>query len=444
MWNDYINIQNYEVKQIDFVEPINLFEKYSNDYGSVLLTGNGDETNSRYSMIGILPNFELKYDKNAININLEQKSGEIWNVLNDVLTNTQFHNLNFPANLCGLIGYATYELGRDIEIIPKTTINSYEMPVVQLLAYKTYFIFDTIEHLAWEIKIHYRKTKYLHKTSQKDNSFKIRNLSQETSKADYIKKVKVIQDYITKGDVYEVNLTQQVSGDFSGNAYDFFKKLYSINDAPYSCFFNLDNLKIVSNSPELFLRAKGREVETRPIKGTIPRSNNSAIDLQNRQSLLNSEKDQAELFMIIDLLRNDLGKVSEIGSVKVKNAKKLEPYKNVYHLVGIVESNLDKKYNYTDLLKATFPGGSITGCPKIRAMEIIDEIETYTRNLYTGSIFIINKEFFNSNIVIRTAIIKDDKIFINSGGAITIDSNPNEEYLEMKVKIKNIMELLEK
>lgn len=274
------------------------------------------------------------------------------------------------------------------------------------------------------------------------DTYGIENLVWENEHDQYISKVKKIQDYIRNGDVYEVNLTQQVSGDFSGNAYSIFQKLFCLNDAPYSCYFNLGNLKIISNSPELFLRAMDKKVETRPIKGTISRSNDDQQDIKNKNELLGSAKDQAELFMIVDLLRNDLGKIAKIGTVTVKHAKKIEAYKNVYHLVGVVEGEMKSNFDYIDLIKATFPGGSITGCPKIRSMEIIDELETYTRNLYTGSIFMMNKTYFNSNIVIRTIIIENNKIFINSGGAITIDSDPESEYREMKTKLKNIMEIL--
>jgi len=310
------------------------------------------------------------------------------------------------------------------------------------LAYKTYYIFDNLEKLTWKIDFEYEHENKFNLIKEDGSSFKITNLSQESTPEEYLQKVKKIQDYIVKGDVYEVNLTQQISGDFKGNPFSLFKQLFLVNDAPYSCYFNLGKIKIISNSPEMFLKVNKKQIETRPIKGTISRSIDPEKDQQNRLTLLNSEKDQAELFMIIDLLRNDLGKIAEIGTVKVRNVKKLEPFKNVYHLVGIVEAILDNKYDYIDLIKATFPGGSITGCPKIRSMEIIDEIETFTRNLYTGSIFIINQEYLNSSIVIRTAIINEDNIFINSGGAITIDSDPEDEYKEMQTKIKNIMELL--
>jgi len=205
---------------------------------------------------------------------------------------------------------------------------------------------------------------------------------------------------------------------------------------------NFGERKIISNSPEMFLKANENRVETRPIKGTVKTSINEKTDKKNRDYLLNSEKEQSELFMIIDLLRNDLSKVCEVNSVRVLNEKKLEKYENVYHLVGIIEGKLSGKKDYIDLIKATFPGGSITGCPKIRSIEIIKELEEYERNIYTGSIMILNNRFLDSSIVIRTAIIKDNAMYINSGGAITIDSKTEDEYQEMKNKISNFMRIL--
>ncbi|MBN2279517.1 MAG: anthranilate synthase component I family protein [Candidatus Marinimicrobia bacterium] len=442
MLNKFIKIKNYEIHKLNYENPIEVFENHAHQYGSVVLTGKGDESNSRFSMIGFLPNFEMVYDGYDVLVNGDPVAGTVWNIWHRLLHESAFHELEYPASLCGFVGFASYELGKGLEFLPKTTIDSYTMPVIQLLTYENYIIFDHSNREVWHINFNYEST--YKKIIQKvvDQSFEIFNIQPEANREEYKNKVTRIKNYILEGDVYEVNLTQQIKADFNGDGFSLFKRLYSKNDAPYSCYFNLDRLQIVSNSPELFLKAIGKSVETRPIKGTISRSDDPVLDNINKGTLLNSEKDQAELFMIIDLLRNDLGKVSNIGSVKVINSKKLECFKNVFHLVGIVESELSRDHDYIDLIRATFPGGSITGCPKIRSMEIIDELETYTRNLYTGSIFIMNREFLNSSIVIRTAVIKDQEIFINSGGAITIDSDPEQEYQEMTEKIKNIMESL--
>ncbi len=437
-----IKIYRANVKNIKYCSPIIYFEKYKDIFGSCLFTGDGINDISEYTFIGIFPHTIISYDGDKLIFQNEQgvkKEKGFWENLSKVLTQTNFDEFNYPASLCGGMGYLSYEILQNIENLTKTTVDSYELIPFNWIFFNVYYVFDHLNKKAYQIDIEYESKSKIIKKTNIYNGYNVKNIQSECTREEYMEKVEKIRDYIFRGYVYEVNLTQQINGSFFGDAYSLFKKLFSINNAPFSAYINLEDTKIISNSPELFLRCKGKEVETRPIKGTIKRGRTEEIDKENIELLINSKKDQAELYMIIDLMRNDLGKVSEIGSVKVINPKRLETYKNVHHLVGIVIGKLKESCDYFDLLKAAFPGGSITGCPKVIAMEIIDEMEKYTRNLYTGSIFMMNKEFFISNIVIRSAIIKNNKIFVNSGGAITIDSIPEEEYNESIIKIKNII-----
>ena len=262
------------------------------------------------------------------------------------------------------------------------------------------------------------------------------------NESDYCKNVDKVLSYIKKGDVYEVNLSHQFKVTYKGDPYSIFKKLYNLNPAPFSAYLPFGNYTVISNSPERFLYAEDKNVESRPIKGTISRGATKEQDYKNKFTLLNSEKDVSELSMIVDLLRNDLGKVSEIGSVNVEEHKRIESFNNVWHLLSIITSKLRKDIQYGDMLRACFPGGSITGCPKIRSMEIIDELEKDTRHLYTGTIFVANNMRFDSNIVIRTIIAYKDNLYFNSGGAIVYDSVPKKEYKETLDKAKNIMQAL--
>ncbi len=444
MLNDYLTITNFNIEKIQYQPAEQYFQQFADFYGSVLLTGKGEAGNAQYSFIGKAPIFEIKFQNGEILLNgAPTENSDPWQTLTHLLENSQFHHLDYPANICGFIGYLSYEMAHSIESFSVTTQKNYKVPDFLFLAYRTYYVFDNSSLSLWRVDIDYELEKENNRNIRADDGFSVTNLKPDFTKSEYLQRVRSIQEYIRSGDVYEVNFTQQLRGDFSGNSYELFKQLYQVNPAPYSCYFNLDDLIILSNSPELFLRAKNENLETRPIKGTIKRGISVAENAKKKQQLLHSAKDQAELYMIIDLLRNDLGKISEIGSVYVENSKKFETYENVYHLVGVIKSRLHKDKNYVDLLKAAFPGGSITGCPKLRAMEIIDELEISHRNIYTGSILLMNQGYLNASIVIRTVVIKDSQLFVNSGGAITIDSSPEDEYAEMKTKINNIIRTFE-
>ena len=446
-----MKILDAKISEIKFQNATDFFEQFAQDYYTALFTG--DEVTSEYSLIGNKPHTIIRFANNNFTIKTANKqftvetehskcnnNDDFWKFTNEILGKTNFHEFAFPVSICGGMGYLSYEMLHQIEKIAKTTNANYQMPDFEWIFYNQYFVFDNFAKKAYEINLQYKNESNISKNEKVADNFKVEKLLPECNAKEYMQKVERIRDYIFAGDVYEVNLSQQICGDFMGNAFQLFKKLFAVNSAPFSTFLNFGENKIVCNSPELFLKCNNRKVETRPIKGTIQRGETPKEDEENKIKLLNTRKDEAELFMIIDLLRNDIGKVCEYGSVKVMEAKRLERFKNVHHLVGVIEGKLRENISYFDLLRATFPGGSITGCPKIRCMEIIDELETYARNLYTGTIFIMNQTSLISNIVIRSAIIQSGKIYLNSGGAITIDSNPKSEFEETEHKLKNIIE----
>ena len=259
----------------------------------------------------------------------------------------------------------------------------------------------------------------------------------------YMESIRKIREYIAAGHVYQVNMAQRFESTFSGSAFHLFTKLFQSNPAPFFAFIEAGDHQIISTSPERFIQQTGNRIETRPIKGTRPRGQTPEEDNNMMAELSASPKDDAELSMIVDLLRNDLGKVSTGGSVKVIQHKRLEAYENVFHLVSIVEGRLAPEKNAIDLIKATFPGGSITGCPKIRAMEIIDELEPCRRHIYTGSIgYISFHETMDLSIAIRTATIAAGKILFSAGGGIVYDSDPLKEFQETLHKGKTLMETM--
>jgi para-aminobenzoate synthetase component 1 len=258
----------------------------------------------------------------------------------------------------------------------------------------------------------------------------------------YMEAVRQVREYIAAGDIYQVNMSQRFQTEFSGSPFGLFRRLYEINPAPFFAYIHAGDHHIVSTSPERFILQDGRKVETRPIKGTRPRGKTPEDDARLKQELSESKKDDAELSMIVDLLRNDIGKVCKAGSVRVSEHKRVEGYRNVYHLVSVVEGVLDADKDSVALLKATFPGGSITGCPKIRAMEIIDELEPCRRHIYTGSIgYISFHDTMDLSIAIRTATILNNKIIFSVGGGVVYDSDPADEYEETLHKGKTLMEV---
>jgi para-aminobenzoate synthetase component I len=434
-----MNISGYTIEPLYQTDPIRLFEEYSMYQYSSLFIGGGEH--GQYSFIGAIPHCIIEYDQKSVSITYEKSKETIDSTLyqsfEKIFNHSNIHTFEYPISLCGFIGFLSYQASKEIEKLSNLTVKPYPCPIAYYILYNTYIIIDHSKKIAYKINLIFKtESKIIRERKNTHTGFSMENLVPECSSKQYIHKIKKIQNYILSGDVYEVNLSMMYAGKFTGDPYLLFQKLYTKNPAPYSFFICSDDFSIVSNSPEMFLSLQDRLVETRPIKGTSPRSTDKIEDKKLLDTLVSSVKEQAELFMITDLLRNDLGKVCEFGSVIVINSKKTESYSHVHHLLSIIQGKLKEKYHSFDLLLACFPGGSITGCPKYRCMQIIEELENFSRNLYTGTLFIANKNFLVSNIAIRTAIIVQSSIFLNTGGAITIDSIPEMEYAETLHKLE--------
>jgi para-aminobenzoate synthetase component 1 len=269
------------------------------------------------------------------------------------------------------------------------------------------------------------------------------NLRSNFTHEAYIKAVERARQYIIDGDIFEVNLSQRFEAAIPVTPWELYLRLRQINPAPFAAYLDFDEVTIVSASPERFIRCQGDWVETRPIKGTAPRGRTPRDDRTKARELLNSIKDHAENMMIVDLERNDLGRVCRFGSVKVTELAILEKYPTVYHLTSTVVGRLNEGKGRIDLLKATLPGGSITGAPKVRSMEIIDELEPTRRSIYTGNIGYLG---FDGNmdlsVVIRTFLIKEKRVYFQAGGAVVYDSQPEAEYQETLDKIQALIDAL--
>ncbi len=367
----------------------------------------------------------------------------------------------------GAIGYFSYDLCHHLEVLPSKAVDDLSLPDCYVAFYDAVIIFDHLKDRTFvasagfpeleddkrlrrakrrldEIKNRIKNAGVIRGEDLKDEvGFKETQLVSNFIKEDYMAAIGRAKEYIAKGDIYQVNLSQRLSCDMDVSAPVLFERLRSINPAPFSAYLNFKDVKIVSASPERFLCKKGRDIHTRPIKGTRPRGRDILEDELLKGELIKSAKDKAEHVMIVDLERNDLGRICEYGTVLPTEFIILEQYSTVFHLVSTVSGRLREGVDPIDCLLNCFPGGSITGAPKIRSMEIIDSLEPTKRSVYTGSIGYIG---FNGNmdtsIVIRTFIIKDGRAHFQVGGGIVADSDPEMEYQETLDKAKALIESL--
>ncbi|MBA3036982.1 MAG: aminodeoxychorismate synthase component I, partial [Desulfobacterium sp.] len=450
---------NYRQK-IVLGEPfMDFVSRFAHLAGTVVFMSGGDHDCARYHILGILPwltvsgynqNLYLTTSEGTIHYN-SNPFDVLRLILNKYKMNDAYNDIPFMS---GLMGYLSYDLKDSLEKLPRTSLNDIQMPDVLFYAPSITVVHDRLtdetdliispQNKDKDKALHTFRQIFEGRLSKKRNEMHAGNFTSCFSKDSYIEAVNKIKEYIKAGDVYQVNLSQRFIADFSGDAFALFATLYENNPAAFFSYINGDTLQIISTSPERFILQQGTKIETRPIKGTRPRGATPSEDEKLKSDLLESSKDDAELSMIVDLLRNDFGKVCKAGSVEVVEHKRIEAYRNVYHLVSVVEGILKDDKDQVDLIKAIFPGGSITGCPKIRAMEIIDELEPCRRHIYTGSIGYIS--FHNTmdfSIAIRTISLLNNKIVYSVGGGIVLDSNPEDEYDETLHKGRTIMDTFE-
>jgi len=419
---------------------------------------------SRYSYLSADPFLIIQSKGDQISITrngvVDNISGNPWEILNQLLS--EYHDDFFEENkpfTGGAIGYWSYDLGRMVEKLPVIALDDYDYSEMWVGFYDWVLIQDHHDDLirlstttSNPLINHYERQEWVMDRIQKFNinlinSSASKNLN-KTFKSnfsidDYVSTIKKVKDYLHAGDIYQANISQRFTTSYEGDSWELYLKLRYTNPAPFSAYLNLPDLCILSASPELFLSLNANYVETRPIKGTRPTNEDPVLDKKLAIELMNSEKDRAENVMIVDLMRSDLGKVCEIGSVVVTDLWKLERHPTVWHLVSIIQGELKEQYGPVDLLQQCFPGGSITGAPKIRAMEIIEELEPVRRGVYSGSIGYIG---FNgsmcTSIAIRTMTLANKQLFFHGGGGIVVDSDPLSEYQETMDKTKGLMSAL--
>ena len=358
---------------------------------------------------------------------------------------------DLPPFQGGAIGYFAYDLGQYVEELPSAAADDLALPELLVGFYSWVLAHDHVLGLTWlvanPLDAKGRAAEEL-LVDLADRVAAVRPSPDEPGcqrpawrgrtdirlnfrKEGYLSAIRAAKAYIAAGDIYQVCLSQRLEADLDAHPWDLYRRLRAVSPVPYGAYLGFREAAIASVSPEMFLRLEGGEVETRPIKGTRPRGGTAAADAALAADLLASEKDRAENLMIVDLLRNDLGRACLVGSVSTPSLFALESYSTVHHLVSVVRGRLRPELGAVDLLRACFPGGSVTGCPKIRAMEIIDELEPTRRGPYCGAIGFLGFDGdMDTSIAIRTAIVRGGRVYYQVGGAIVADSDPDAEYQE--------------
>ncbi len=360
----------------------------------------------------------------------------------------------------GALGYFSYDLGREIEKMPSLAENDTPVPemlvgiydwaivvdhhqqqcqLVSLLRYQSEAAFDALHQQLGAITV----------SPDKQPAFQVLSPIEYNLDANaYAEAFQQVKSYISAGDCYQINLAQRMSVAVTGNGFEAYSQFRQLSRAPFMAYLQVADtqgqpIEVLSMSPERFLQVRAGRVETRPIKGTRPRHTDPLQDADIANALVNSEKDRAENVMIVDLLRNDIGKVCEVGSVNVTALFKLQRFTNVHHMVSIIQGQLTETQSALGLLRACFPGGSITGAPKLRAMEIIESLEPHRRHVYCGSIGYIGFDgSMDTNIAIRTALIYQQTMTFYAGGGIVADSDCDKEYQETLDKASQFITLV--
>lgn len=352
----------------------------------------------------------------------------------------------------GVLGYFGYDLGRTIESLPALASDDIPLPDLAVGFYPQALVLDKASRQLWYVDsrgdasatVDAYLAAFATAAAADVTGFSLTSDWQANlSQPEYLARFARIQQYLQSGDCYQINLAQRFSADYQGDPYQAYLQLRAANQAPFSAFIRLAQGAVLSISPERFLEVKARHIETKPIKGTRPRFAEPEADAQSAASLQQSPKDRAENVMIVDLLRNDLGKVAKAGTVRVPSLFAIESFPAVHHLVSTISAELAESYQPLDALRAAFPGGSITGAPKVRAMQIIEELEPHRRSVYCGAIGYLSQHgHMDTNIAIRTLVAADNRIHCWAGGGIVADSVAAGEYQETYDKVARILPVL--
>ncbi|MBU0599488.1 anthranilate synthase component I [bacterium] len=456
----------------DMETPVSVFCKINDGKYSFLLESvEGGERLGRYSFIGSNPLAIFQVKDKVGTIYQDGKINKL-GVLKDPLAYLKnlLHFYSFvkdedlPDFSGGAVGYIGYDYIRCLEDIPDSNPDDLNVPDLFFLVVNEVVIFDYLKHVIKVVsnahinndpqesyqkavfkieeiikKINQPLNKHLDILYHKEKRLKVES---NCTKEEFIHLVKQAKKYILEGDIFQVVLSQRLSFGTQLDPLNVYRILRRINPSPYMFYLHLDKMSLIGSSPELLVKFSNQTVETRPIAGTVPRGTNAAQDKLLEKELIGNPKERAEHLMLIDLGRNDLGKVCNYKSIELPEFMVVEKYSHVMHLVTSVKGQICPKYDQFDAIKACFPAGTVTGAPKIRAMEIIEELEKTKRGPYAGCICYFSfSNYFDSCITIRTILMKDGQAYIQAGAGIVADSNPEAEYIETINKAKALIEV---
>lgn len=442
-----MGIMTFQIAKLDIKDPLKCLAALRKKYQNCFLLESairGDLRLSRYSFIGFDPETTIEVKGNQLTINNQKSKTENPFEILQKYANKYKCNSFFPYS-GGLVGYISYDSIRYLEEIPNTCKDDLKLPDMQFGLYTDGIVFDRFANTTYYFTLKQFRLKeieqILRKQTEINNGRHIQKIKSNLTQQQYEYNVNKAKKYLTKGDILQVVLSQRFDIETRTDPLVFYQHLRELNPSPYMFFLDFPT-KIIGSSPESSVRIIDREIEVNPIAGTRPIGRTIQEDTKLENELRTDPKEKAEHMMLVDLARNDIGKVAKYGTVNVTDFMKIERYRHVQHLVSRVTGILDKNKTSIDGFKATFPAGTVSGAPKIRAMNIIDELETTKRGPYAGCV-----GYFSANgdmdfaIAIRTAI-KKKKYHIQAGAGIVIDSKPTNEYHECKQKAKALIAAL--
>ncbi|MDQ0214358.1 anthranilate synthase component 1 [Oikeobacillus pervagus] len=457
--------QNYILKEIegDLITPISVFKRLKGRKKFLFESSYKHEESGRYSFLGLNPYLEYKAIACDVYISSDSKNqkdffkGNPIEKLKKMFPIKDMESLPFPF-FGGAIGFIGYDVIRHFEQIGDELNDSMKMPDIHLMFYEDIVVFDHLFQKVYVVSLNLsgdRTDEEMNETVQKieqdilqesmfRNQVKVEPLDFESNHTfeEYCEKVRKAKNHIIKGDIFQVVLSQRLKASFKGDSFEFYRQLRRVNPSPYMFYIDFESYTIIGASPESLIKVTGNKVMTNPIAGTRPRGLTKQEDVKLEKDLLADEKEIAEHHMLVDLGRNDLGKVCEIGSIKVAKDKAVEKYKHVMHIVSEVTGELKKHVHPLDALMSILPAGTVSGAPKIRAMQIINDLETEKRGVYAGAIgYMSANGDFDFALAIRTMVVKDQVAYVQAGAGIVYDSIPEKEYEETLNKAKALLEV---